>query len=123
MNQSLMSLLLIKKLFFRCHNEHYVKGILNFDSFIDFLDKCDLNLNLSKFSDNQIFIDSFKERTRKVEREDIAKSNINKIYRTRNNIAHNGFCADATPDILKEMLDFLKPFSESISTEIFGAIE
>jgi len=101
----------------------YVKGILNFDSFSDFLKKCDLNLNISVFSDNKIYVDSFSERTRKGEREDIARKNHDKIYRTRNNIAHNGFCVDATPEILKEILGFLEPFSESISSEISEAIK
>lgn len=101
----------------------YVKGILNFVSFSDFLKKCELNLDILEFSNNKIFSDSFEGITRKKERETIAKTNQQNIYRTRNNIAHIGHCVDATPGRLKETLDFLKPFSASISCEISSAIK
>ncbi|MFD1550751.1 hypothetical protein DNU06_05885 [Putridiphycobacter roseus] len=101
----------------------YVKGILKLESFIDFLDKFDLELKIDKFANTEEFKSYFKERNRESERVLEIENKHNSIFRIRNNIAHNGRSADVTKEKLIEVLNFLEAFTNGLSNLIDNSIK
>lgn len=101
----------------------YVKGILNFDNFIDFVDKFELDLKIEDFADTAEFKSFFSSGSRTSERSSEISTQHQFIFRTRNNIAHNGFSTDVTKEKLVESLNFIEKFSEGVSNLLLQKIQ
>lgn len=112
-----------KKFIFNKEIVFYVKAILKFESFIEFLEKFELELNLGKFADTVEFKSYFKERNTKAERILEIENFHSTIFRIRNNIAHNGHSADVTKNKLVETIEFLEPFTNGVSKLIEDSIQ
>jgi len=100
----------------------YVKGILRLESFIDFLDKFDLELNIEKFANTAEFKSYFEERNRESERISEIENQHDSIFRIRNSIAHNGYSSDITKEKLVDTIVFLEAFTNGVSKLIEDSI-